>query len=1133
MNMKKPPVISTFLFLVLLFSTKTLAQQLPKVAPPSPEAASVFKFTEIPVSLYTGLPNINIPLFEIESGGVTIPISISYHARGIQVAEISSRVGMGWTLNAGGIISKQSRDVNDDMSSACNYTNVFTDEGKRLWIETNKELHSMDLCDMIPDQYSFSVNGMSGKFMQDRMGSGWVTQKYSNIKVSPNLIIDGNGNKYSFGENSVRDADKTMYKRTILQTGNYVHLGPSELSLEESTLLANTWHLTKIETAKGTVIEFKYKKEEIEYYRRLGDKYNSQSYSNESNISRIYSEQQRIDKIIFDKGEVIFEYFENSREDLPGSHSLYKIILKDKSGQIIRQAIFEYEYTTSTDTGNMNWYLASPLSTGSMFTSGYKRLFLQSVKIADKNNVTLPPYRFEYNPIVLPNRHSNSVDTWGYYNGKNNGSFLEQGLSDRTVDTLKVQAGMLTSIIKPEGGRTVFHYESNIAVNVFPATVWFENPNPSKPKHAFLALLDANPNNPRIDKETGLPCYKGSGIFEEVFEITEMQTGNITYTSSGTGVMGCSCYGLYLYGCTENPNYTCMFSRSIQKWNADTNTYNHYISLINGTQNITLPSGIYRLRVAYTGELPFPYDDAQNLDFAVDIHWKEELFGFGAAELTCENDELLTGTQKIVYAAGNRIKKIEYKDTDDSTELVKTYSYTIPNTEYVSGCVLGLTSIAEVSHFNMNGQPAVAYNQAVSIASLFNTYQNNAVGYKYVTEYYGDGDNNIGKTEYEYTMIYDKGRYYDFPQHPPTDNEWLRGKELKVAHYKKSGNNYQLVKKTENTYLLADDLEYTGIEGLCNHPFLRPSDIRLMTQNFLPNEEVYKRNKRYYTIPLAMIPIAPDPDDESNSYRYKTYYMTGGTFDLRKTKVTDYFDGGNEVVTETEYTYNYDEHYNPSSVKQTTSDGTTVKTEYQYPMELLSMPHTQDMVDKNMVDIPLVTKNHRGTSKLSEITTEYECWANCNDNDPQKRLLAPKVVKTSKGTNTLESRIQYIKYDDKGNPLELKQENGIHIVYLWGYNKSYPIAKIENATYLQVTGVLGTTNISEANLTAINNLRTNSAFANAMITTYTYKPLVGVTSITDPRGNKTTYHYDDFERLKFIKDHNDNIIQETKYNYQN
>ena len=54
-----------------------------------------------------------------------------------------------------------------------------------------------------------------------------------------------------------------------------------------------------------------------------------------------------------------------------------------------------------------------------------------------------------------------------------------------------------------------------------------------------------------------------------------------------------------------------------------------------------------------------------------------------------------------------------------------------------------------------------------------------------------------------------------------------------------------------------------------------------------------------------------------------------------------------------------------------------------------------------------------------------------------------------------------------------------------------------------------------------------------MVTTYTYKPLVGISSITDPKGYITTYEYDELNRLKFVKDRDGNIISENIYKYKN
>ena len=53
-----------------------------------------------------------------------------------------------------------------------------------------------------------------------------------------------------------------------------------------------------------------------------------------------------------------------------------------------------------------------------------------------------------------------------------------------------------------------------------------------------------------------------------------------------------------------------------------------------------------------------------------------------------------------------------------------------------------------------------------------------------------------------------------------------------------------------------------------------------------------------------------------------------------------------------------------------------------------------------------------------------------------------------------------------------------------------------------------------------------------MITTYTYDPLVGVTSITDSRGYTIFYEYDDFNRLKAVRDDEGNLVSDYNYNYR-
>ena len=165
----------------------------------------------------------------------------------------------------------------------------------------------------------------------------------------------------------------------------------------------------------------------------------------------------------------------------------------------------------------------------------------------------------------------------------------------------------------------------------------------------------------------------------------------------------------------------------------------------------------------------------------------------------------------------------------------------------------------------------------------------------------------------------------------------------------------------------------------------------------------------------------------------------------------------------------------------------------------------------------------------------------------------PKEIYDLKGTDPVfpfdnnNKRIEYVLYDKdlvsgevKGNGLvlEYKKTDGISISIIWGYNKTQPIAKIENASYSQIQQyvdnlqTLSNTPNNEANLlSALDNLRDN--LPNAMVTTYTYIPLVGVRTITDYKANRITYHYDSSNRLEYVTDKDDNILSKNEYHYKN
>ena len=189
-----------------LFAIGNKAQTNPSVQilQPSSEAQSLGEFAEIPVDLYTGRTNINIPLFTISYNDIEVPISISYHGGGIKVDEEAGAVGLGWTLNASGVINRIVRGMPDELYEAGKiagynhldrlkvsgspynrYHDFITmmkdkpqdmDPNGMIWSSTPQEkillqwmqhygiLYDEGHFDTSPDNFLFSVQGISGAF---------------------------------------------------------------------------------------------------------------------------------------------------------------------------------------------------------------------------------------------------------------------------------------------------------------------------------------------------------------------------------------------------------------------------------------------------------------------------------------------------------------------------------------------------------------------------------------------------------------------------------------------------------------------------------------------------------------------------------------------------------------------------------------------------------------------------------------------------------------------------------------------------------------------------------------------------------------------------------------------------------
>ena len=67
--------------IVLLPYAVSAQQQLPSFAP-TPTAASIARFGDVPVSPFTGLPSISIPLYSFNVVGLELPLRLDYVTRG-------------------------------------------------------------------------------------------------------------------------------------------------------------------------------------------------------------------------------------------------------------------------------------------------------------------------------------------------------------------------------------------------------------------------------------------------------------------------------------------------------------------------------------------------------------------------------------------------------------------------------------------------------------------------------------------------------------------------------------------------------------------------------------------------------------------------------------------------------------------------------------------------------------------------------------------------------------------------------------------------------------------------------------------------------------------------------------------
>ncbi len=524
------------------------------------------------------------------------------------------------------------------------------------------------------------------------------------------------------------------------------------------------------------------------------------------------------------------------------------------------------------------------------------------------------------------------------------------------------------------------------------------------------------------------------------------------------------------------------------------------------------------------------------------------------------------------YIGGLRIESIKnYDGVNTNPRSIKSYEYGSANilqpagmNSYIKKYITKSTSnapnakVSTNSNYNNNigGVPIVEYGKVYEY-NLDNTAQD-----------------DIGKTVYTYetiaaTRLLDGNLPVIFKHASATfapqgvldqvqnlsyfsyyePDLWQYGSLKKKEVFKRTGSgaqDFQIVTSTEHDY---DVLASSTLKSNVLFPiYMDPTDW-------------------WYTPPVPY--TATDP----NSYQFSYFIeeVSLGKKALTQTRQKVYAPNGVDF-TETITDYSYNDNYMVAETETTTSEGETLITKTRYPDDIKTASTLQDnssikgggmntsqfsavtamkAADLHQIATPVQVETYKKVSSTETLLSIQRT----NFDEEFTDVILPESVATAKGAGSLEERIEYISYYDSGNPKEVSQTDGTHIVYIWGYRKQFPIAKIENATYSGVSTAIASLHLNYNTLaeiqgrsdedndrttgstgkegdlrTALNDLR--DALPSAMVTTYTYDPLIGVTSITDTKGRAIYYDYDNFNRLKQVIDANGYILSKNEYHYK-
>ncbi len=249
---------------------------------PSPNSAALTNIISDNVDLYTGKTNVNLPLYTLESGNISLPISLQANVNAHKVNDIGTWVGLGWNLNAGGVITRVMKNLPDEFLGntispsyqmpGWGYLNIrgngqnvdlsYFDApnpdinilkniiAKGNWnARTNAPDRGWDLQ---PDEFYFNFGNYSGKFLFDQDGNINLIPK-ANFNITPLFQVINGVNKITGFTILTEDGFKYEFGNVGYNNYNNAPVEETKMTVQNSSMLY-TYRAVAV-TAANVVVE--------------------------------------------------------------------------------------------------------------------------------------------------------------------------------------------------------------------------------------------------------------------------------------------------------------------------------------------------------------------------------------------------------------------------------------------------------------------------------------------------------------------------------------------------------------------------------------------------------------------------------------------------------------------------------------------------------------------------------------------------------------------------------------------------------------------------------------------------------------------------------------------------------------